>query len=370
MNGVSVVVPTKDSNDTVPTLFASLDRARAALDAPSEVIVVDDSGPAQRDELKRLCARHGVTLLSGGPNVGGKRNVGAAAARHDVLLFVDSDCHASPELLREHWRAHAAGSGACAGPVEFEGPRSWLWPGMDLLGTPAAFRAPAARRRVPWAPTANLSVSRSCFEAAGGFDDTLPHRGGGEDVDLCFRLADRGVPVDCAAGALVRHSTSTWNSPGVMLRRLARYGRSEPRLLERHRARSLVAPPGHLTLLAPSAAVWLAAGLLGGEGAWWLAPLWAAAYVAAWLTRALRPGRPDPRVVSAVAVSLLLEAAFEAGRVTACLRQRRPAWLLRRLLMDERQVTAEWTGGSARMWCWCAASAVCAAAWAAAAGGR
>jgi len=368
VNGVSVVVPTRDSNDTAPTLFASLDRARAVLDAPSEVIVVDDSGPAQRPELERLCARHGVRLLSGGPNVGGKRNRGAAAARFDVLLFVDSDCQASPELLREHWRTHTAGAGACAGPVEFTGPRSWLWPAMDLMGTAAGFWAPATRERVLWAPTANLSVARSCFEAVGGFDATLPNRGGGEDVDIGIRLTERGVAIHGNPRALVWHSTSTWNSPRVMLRRLGRYGRSEPRLLARHPTRSLVVPPGHLTLLAPSVAVWLAAGLLSGAGAW-LAPVWAAAYVAAWLSRSLRAGRPEPGVVGTVATSMLLEAAYELGRLGACLRMGQPAWAIRRLLLDDRQPTAEWMGGSARLWCWCAASAVCAAGLVAARGG-
>jgi GT2 family glycosyltransferase len=361
MNGISVVVPTRDSNDTVPALFESLGEARARLDAPSEVIVVDDSGPAERAELERLCARHGVRLLSAGPHVGGKRNLGAAAARYDLLLFVDSDCHASPELLREHW-ATCRSAGACAGPVEFVGPRSWLWPALDLLGMPAGFRLPAARARVLWAPTANLSVSRACFEAVGGFDETLPGPIGGEDVDIGIRLTGRGVAIECNARAIVRHSTSTWNSPRAMLKRLLRYGRSEPDVMVRHPRWRIAAVPGHLTLLASGALLWLVVGLLAGLGPL-LALLWPASYLGAWLLRVLRTGMPEPRVLQAVAVSVLLEAAYEAGRLAACWRLGRPGWMACRMLLDDRAMAGEWSGGGARAWCWSVAWALCAAVW-------
>jgi len=361
--GVSVVVPARESNDTLGALFESLARARAELPAPSEVIVVDDSGPASRAALERLCALHDVRLVPGGRHVGAKRNLGVAAAVFDVLLFVDSDCRASPALLREHWTT-CASAGACAGPVEFAGPRSWLWPGLELLGVPTGFRQAASGRRLLWAATANLSVRRSCFEAAGGFDETLPSPGGGEDVDLGLRLTGRGVVIQGNPRALVLHKTSTWNSPGAMLVRLARYGRNEPALLERHPGRGTTAPPGHLTLLVPGAALWLAVGLLAhGAGQPWLAALWAAAYLAAWFARVLALGRPDRGLLHSMAAAVVLELAYEAGRLASCWRRRHPGWMLRRLVLDERQVAAEWTNGSARTWCWCAATALCALVW-------
>jgi glycosyltransferase involved in cell wall biosynthesis len=363
--GVSVVVPTRNSNDTVPDLLRSIDRARAELGVPSEVIVVDDSGRAQRAELERLCGLHDARLVSGGPHVGAKRNLGAAAARFDLLLFIDSDCEASPELLREHWETcTAAGADACAGPVEFAGPRSWLWAGLDYQGTTAAFRAPATRPRVPWAVTANLSVRRCRFEEIGGFDETMPGPLGGEDVDLGLRLTGRGFEIHGNPRALVRHSTSTWNSPRALLRRFARYGRSEVPLVERHPGYTYTAFPGHLTLLAAGAALWLAIGLVGRGGPDpLLAPLWAVAYVCAWLGRALRFGWPDPRTLQALTGALLIGLAYEAGQLAACARLGRPGWWLRRLGVDERQAPAEWAAGSTRAWCWTAATALCTVVW-------
>jgi hypothetical protein len=245
--------------------------AERLLGLPSEVIVVDDSGRAQRAELERLCGLHDARVLSGGPDVGAKRNLGAAAARFDLLLFIDSDCDASAGLLRDHWETcAAAGADACAGPVEFVGPRSWLWAGLDHQGTTASFRAPATRSRLLWAVTANLSVLRRRFEEIGGFDQTIPGPVGGEDIDLGIRLTERGFAIHGNPRALVRHSTSTWNSLRTLVRRFVRYGRSEVPLIERHPGRTYTGFPGHLILLAAGAALWLAIGGLGrgiGENA-------------------------------------------------------------------------------------------------------
>lgn len=363
--GVSVVVPTKDSNDTLPTLFRSLDRARAELPVPSEVIVVDDSGRSSRTELERLCALHDVRLVPGGPNVGAKRNLGVAAAGFDVVLFVDSDCQASPALLLEHWTTcTTGGAGACAGPVQFVGPRSWLWPALELLGFAIGFRAPAVRPLLLWAPTANLSVRRRGFEAIGGFDETLPSPGGSEDVDLGIRLFEHGTAIHGNPEALVQHSTSTWNSMRAMLVRLGRYGRSEPCLLERHPGRWTTSFPGHLTLVVAGAVLWSAIGLAGrGAPDPLLAPLWIVAYLAAWAGRVLRYGRPEPTVLRAILAAMALEMTYEAGRVAACWRRGHPGWTVRRIVVDDGPPPGEWVGGSERAWCSFAASALCALAW-------
>jgi GT2 family glycosyltransferase len=363
--GVSVVVPTRDCGETLPALFDSLDRARGALPVPNEVIVVDDSRPAARVELERLCAQHDVRLLPGGRHVGAKRNLGAAAARFELLVFVDSDCRASAGLLLEHWRAHVAGGvAACAGPVEFAGRRSWLWPAMDHLGLTVTFGLPAVRSRLTWSPTANLSVSRRCFEAIGGFDESLPSPGGSEDVDLGLRLTARGLAIECSAQARAVHDTATWNSLPAMLRRMARYGRSEPRLIERHPTRAVTTFPGHLTLVALGAGLWLAIGLLGrGSPGPLLAALWVAAYWTAWTGRILRYGWPEPDMVLALVTSAALDAAHEAGRVVGAWTLRRPAWMVRRLMGSDEQPVGEWTGGTARARSWLLATVACAAAW-------
>jgi GT2 family glycosyltransferase len=364
-DGISVIIPTRDSNESLPGLLRSLNRARAELARPHEVIIVDDSAEASRPELERLATLNRVRLVRGGRHVGGKRNLGASVAHFDVLLFVDSDCRASPTLLVEHWAAHARpGVGACAGPVRFTGRRSWLWPGIDWGGYTTPFQLPARLPRLVWSPTANLSVRRACFTAIGGFDQTSPRTPGGEDMDLGVRLTESGLTLHTNPRAVVWHDRRTWSSLGGMIRRLARYGRGEAWLIERHQARSFSAFPGHLALLAGGLALWAVMGLLGRGAPSPLLPLvWAAVYVLCWTGWNLRAA-PGRHPLQAVVVGALLHMAFEAGLVAGCCARRRPAWVFRRLVIAELGPADQlWIAGGLRAWSWCVASLLTGLLW-------
>lgn len=85
--GISIVVPVY--NDA-RNLAACLDALGAAAPADSEIIVVDD---ASTDESGAVATAAGARVIRKGRNTGpaAARNAGAAAARHEILLFVDSD---------------------------------------------------------------------------------------------------------------------------------------------------------------------------------------------------------------------------------------------------------------------------------------
>jgi glycosyltransferase involved in cell wall biosynthesis len=359
--GISVVIPTRDSNELLPELLRTLNRARVELGRPHEVIVVDDSEEESRAELERLCALNHVRLVRGGRHVGGKRNLGAAAARFDILLFVDSDCRASVGLLREHWAAHALpGVGACAGPVRFIGRKTWLWPGVVRGGHVDAFQLPARLPRLVWSPTANLSVRRACFEAVGGFDESSPRSPGGEDMDLGVRLTECGFAMHTNPRALVWHDRRTWSSLRGMVRRMARYGRAEAWVIERHPGRTRRLFPGHLALLAGGLALWLAVGFPTGCGAAALPLVWLTAYVLTWLGWSLREG-PPRRVLPGLATAALLQMAFEAGQIAGCCARRHPAWAFRTVVFGPAGALR--IAGRRRAWSWCAASLVAGLVW-------
>jgi mycofactocin glycosyltransferase len=120
--------------------------------------------------------------------------------------------------------------------------------------TPAAV-APGAR--VAYVPSAALIVRRA---ALGGFDETLRY---GEDVDLVWRLHDRGWRVRYDPRVVVAHARparrSAWTArrfdaalDGDLLARRFRYGTSAAPLAQRH--------PGRLApfVLAPVPAAILA----------------------------------------------------------------------------------------------------------------
>ena len=109
----------------------------------------------------------------GGPAAA--RNLGAARADQDFLVFIDDDCEPPPYWL--DWLASVIAEN----------------PDVDAVaGTTRQLPSPGAGALVRSRPTAaaNLAVRRALFEAVGGFDETMSTRG---DRDLADRLARRGA---------------------------------------------------------------------------------------------------------------------------------------------------------------------------------
>src|SRR5262249_39273538 len=145
--------------------------------------------------------------------------------------------------------------------------------------------------------------------------------------------------------ALGRHSTSTWNSPRVMVRRVWRWGRGESWLMLRHPGRVYLTFFGHVTLAVAGLALWSAVGLLGGRGLGAPLPaLWWAAYLVTWLRRRTRGAGLPLRRVHVTILSSALWTAYEIGRVAACWARRRPDLTIRRVAAAPGQAAIEWAG--------------------------
>lgn len=234
-NGISVVIATKGRVALLEELLASLDVARERFDGASEVILVDDSSPADAERIEAACAVHDARRIEFGPSVSQKRNVGVEHARYDIVLLLDSDCLATPDLLIEHYRGYTdAQVGAVAGLLEFVGPDTWFWKAVANSQFVVCFDFPRWMPTVPWTPTANCSMRRDLFLALGGFDAGFPDKPGGEDVDLGLRLTSSGHSMVCQPSALVYHQKKTWIPVRAMIKRLWNYGSADYFLMERH----------------------------------------------------------------------------------------------------------------------------------------
>src|SRR5438874_13071403 len=116
--GVSVVVPSHSGRlPLLPRLLTSLCQSASRLREPWECIVVDDSPGAECQAVRTVCVDHGARYQRGPWSAGSKRNVGAAAARHDVLVFVDSDCVVSVAFLPAHVSALRSAPPGTAGVI-------------------------------------------------------------------------------------------------------------------------------------------------------------------------------------------------------------------------------------------------------------
>lgn len=249
---VTVIVPVRDRAGPLRRCLESLRRLRYPVDR-LEIVVVDDGsqddGPAA---ARALGAR---VLPSGGRGLGpaAARNRGARAASGELLAFVDSDCVAS-----EGWLAELVGAfedpsvAAVGGRVDGMRTSSALdryEAEMSSLSLGDRDQSAQAGTDGFYLPSCNLVVRRSAFAEAGGFRVALQI---GEDVDLSWRLRDRGGAIAYLPRGRVLHEHRNRLAP--FLRRRFDYGTSEGALDVLHPARRkrMALPP-----------VLVAAGLLG-----------------------------------------------------------------------------------------------------------
>ena len=256
LNGISIVIATKGRVKLLEDLLISVKNARSNFDKPSEVLLIDDSNAKDATAIHEMCQKYDAKIIEFGPSVPEKRNVGAREAQYDLVLFLDSDCIATPNLLNEHYKLYTDERvGGVAGYLEFVGEDTWFWQAVDKTPFTICFSFPKWMDTVPWTPTANCSMQKKVFQEINGFDRSFPDKPGGEDVDLGLRMVKAGYIFKCTADGLVYHSKKTWTPVKAMLRRLWYYGSANYYLIEKH--------PEYVMNIMPRKASLFLTGLLG-----------------------------------------------------------------------------------------------------------
>lgn len=182
MTTVSCIVPVRDDAARLRLCLASIIRS----EHPSqhvEVVVVDNGS---LDDSVQVAQAAGARVLScPGLRVSELRNRGAAAARGEVLAFIDADHEIDPG-----WIAHAVEAleqpnvAAVGAPYVAPAAGTWVQRTFDTMR-----HRRSGCFETEWLASGNLAVRRHDFERLGGFDVGLETC---EDYDLCQRLRASG----------------------------------------------------------------------------------------------------------------------------------------------------------------------------------
>lgn len=209
---LSVVIPTYGKADTLPLVVRHLEAQTLPPDR-FEVVVVDDGSPD--DTAARLAAIAASTRLAfrhlsqENRGVSVARNRGAAESRGDVVLFIQDDILAAPDLLERHLDLHrrhpektAAGVGRVTWPPDWTVDHFMHW--LDNGGPQFGYHEVVGRDRVSFRHfyTCNVSLKQEAI-LEHPFDEAIVY--GFEDIELAFRLERAGFVLHYDEQALGWH---------------------------------------------------------------------------------------------------------------------------------------------------------------------
>jgi len=229
---VSVIIPVRDQPDDLLDCLKALEKVRYPGDK-FEIIVVDDGS---REKLEKVVPSTETKIIRNEKSKGAAacRNIGAEAAKGDILAFIDADCLATESWLEELVPfIQQAGAGGVGGYIDGHGDRKWLERYEKVfspLNMGSRLIIEGKGESGFYVPTANLLASREAFKSAGGFKEGMEV---GEDVDFCWRLRERGYALVYTPSGSVAHKHR--NQLGRMLKRRFEYGTSEALLYRTHR---------------------------------------------------------------------------------------------------------------------------------------
>jgi glycosyltransferase involved in cell wall biosynthesis len=201
---VSVIVPTRHSGRTI---LQCLESIRSQTYPRIELVVVDKGST---DATPSLSAPLADLFVTGGRERSAQRNLGAARAAGEYLLFVDSDMVLEPKVVEECLAVRDAADAAVIPEASF-GEGLWArckalerscYLGDDTIEAARFFR-------------------RETFEAAGRYDESMD---AGEDWDLHARARLLGARIG-RIEALIQHDEGHLQLRGLVRKKYA-YGKT------------------------------------------------------------------------------------------------------------------------------------------------
>ena len=204
---VSVIIPVYNGERYIGRCLDHLFRQSYPVEK-FELIIVDNGST---DNTVRIVESYGLkSRYAGKKGPGAARNAGFNVAGGEIILLIDADCLADPDLIVQHVRAHQFYESA--DPTvqiigwSIRGLNTNYWSVCDDFCSWTGNHPLLPPRYVASHPTANLSFRRELVAKGFGFDEELKS---GEDYDFCIRLTRAGYKIFFEPKATVSHINRT-----------------------------------------------------------------------------------------------------------------------------------------------------------------
>jgi O-antigen biosynthesis protein len=215
---VSVIVCTFNGSRTLSECLESLLR----LEYPNyEVIVVNDGST---DATAKIAHSYGFRVITTeNQGLASARNTGLTAATGEIVAYIDDDAYPDP-----HWLRYLANTFMNTKHVGIGGPN--IAPPGDGPIAECVAHSPGnpvhillSDTEAEHIPGCNMAFRKAALEAIEGFDPQF--RIAGDDVDVCWRLQQKGRTLGYSPGAMVWHHRR--NSIRAYWKQQRNYGKAE-----------------------------------------------------------------------------------------------------------------------------------------------
>jgi glycosyltransferase involved in cell wall biosynthesis/peptidoglycan/xylan/chitin deacetylase (PgdA/CDA1 family) len=203
---ISVVIPTFNRCALLRQCLDSLERQTVDDSAFEVIVVVDGSTDGTEAFLKEYQPEYAFRyLVQENKGLSAARNAGNRIAAGNIILCLDNDMIAAPELVAAHLHIHDATPGSLvqgnlkihAGVVRSR----YLRYEEQLLERLFQEKAAATELSADDVAGGNISIARDVLEKAGGFNEELRSMRN-TDGELAYRLERLAVPVRYCPQAL------------------------------------------------------------------------------------------------------------------------------------------------------------------------